>query len=109
MSRLQKLVPTLRRVGLSATISDPDAYRSWLAPDADMDLVDLVMGDPGAEPEQVEPAGRAGGVDEQPQLRRPPGQRRKNLPGLTVDRRGDGVDWKDHRRANAAIQLTTDN
>jgi ATP-dependent Lhr-like helicase len=51
MARLQKLAPALRRVGLSATISDPDAYRSWLAPDADMDLVDLVIGDPGAEPD----------------------------------------------------------
>src|SRR6059058_881621 len=51
MSRLQTLAPSLRRVGLSATISDPDAYRSWLAPDADMDLVDLVLGDPGAEPD----------------------------------------------------------
>ena len=50
MSRLQKLAPGVRRVGLSATISDPDAYRSWLAPDADIDLVDLVIGDPGAEP-----------------------------------------------------------
>ncbi|MGN6058848.1 MAG: ligase-associated DNA damage response DEXH box helicase [Sphingomicrobium sp.] len=51
MSRLQQLAPGLRRVGLSATISDPDAYRSWLAPDADMDLIDLVIGDPGAEPD----------------------------------------------------------
>ena len=51
MSRLQKLAPGLRRVGLSATISDPNAYRSWLAPDADMELVDLVIGDPGAEPD----------------------------------------------------------
>ncbi len=51
MSRLQALAPGLRRVGLSATISDPDAYRFWLAPDADMDLVDLVIGDPGAEPD----------------------------------------------------------
>ncbi len=51
MSRLQTLAPGLRRVGLSATISDPDAYRSWLAPDADMDLVDLVIGDPGADPD----------------------------------------------------------
>ena len=50
MSRLQKIAPALRRVGLSATISNPDAYRSWLAPDADMDEVDLVIGDPGAEP-----------------------------------------------------------
>ena len=51
MARLQKLAPSLRRVGLSATISDPDAYRSWLAPEADMDLVDVVIGDPGAEPD----------------------------------------------------------
>ncbi|MFL6746665.1 MAG: ligase-associated DNA damage response DEXH box helicase [Sphingomicrobium sp.] len=51
MSRLQALAPGLRRVGLSATISDPDAYRSWLAPDADMDAIDLVVGDPGAEPD----------------------------------------------------------
>jgi len=51
MSRLQALAPGLRRVGLSATISDPDAYRSWLAPDADMELVDLVLGDPGAQPD----------------------------------------------------------
>jgi ATP-dependent Lhr-like helicase len=51
MARLQKLAPGLRRVGLSATISDPDAYRGWLAPDADVELVDLVIGDPGAEPD----------------------------------------------------------
>ena len=51
MARLQTLAPGLRRVGLSATISDPDAYRSWLAPDADMELIDLVTGDPGAEPD----------------------------------------------------------
>src|SRR4051794_19229979 len=51
MSRLHKLAPALRRVGLSATISDPDAYRSWLAPDADIELVDLVVGDRGADPD----------------------------------------------------------
>jgi ATP-dependent helicase Lhr and Lhr-like helicase len=51
ISRLEALAPGLRRVGLSATISDPEAYRSWLAPDADMELVDLVLGDPGAEPD----------------------------------------------------------
>src|SRR5205085_9331525 len=51
MARLQKHAPALRRVGLSATISDPEAYRSWLAPDADMEEVDMVIGDPGAEPD----------------------------------------------------------
>ena len=50
IARLQALAPGLRRVGLSATISDPDAYRAWLAPDADDSQVDLVIGDPGAEP-----------------------------------------------------------
>ena len=51
MARLQVLAPGLRRVGLSATISDPEAYRGWLAPDADAELVALVEGDPGAEPD----------------------------------------------------------
>jgi len=51
LSRLQALSPNLRRVGLSATIADPDAYRSWLAPDADMDTVKLVEGERGAEPD----------------------------------------------------------
>jgi len=51
LARLQHLAPNVRRVGLSATIADPDAYRSWLAPDADIDAVRLVEGDPGAEPD----------------------------------------------------------
>jgi len=51
LSRLQALAPGLRRVGLSATVGDPDAYRSWLAPDADIDAVRLVQGDPGADPD----------------------------------------------------------
>ena len=49
MARLQRLAPGLRRVGLSATISDPEAYQGWLAPDADIETVDLVVGDAGAE------------------------------------------------------------
>ncbi len=51
LARLQTLAPRLRRVGLSATISDPEAYRGWLAPDGDIDAVRLVEGDPGAEPD----------------------------------------------------------
>jgi ATP-dependent helicase Lhr and Lhr-like helicase len=50
LSRLEKLAPGLRRVGLSATVADPDAYRAWLAPHGDMDMVDLVLGAPGAAP-----------------------------------------------------------
>ena len=50
MSRLAALSPGLRRVGLSATIADPEAYQGWLAPDADAASVRLVRGDAGAEP-----------------------------------------------------------
>jgi len=51
LARLQTLAPGLRRVGLSATVADPDAYRMWLAPHADEALVDLVRGEPGADPD----------------------------------------------------------
>jgi ATP-dependent Lhr-like helicase len=51
MARLQRLAPGLRRVGLSATVADPEAYQGWLAPHADADSVDVVIGDPGAEAE----------------------------------------------------------
>jgi len=51
MARLQALAPQLRRVGLSATIADPDSYRSWLGANGDPSLVDLITGDPGAEPD----------------------------------------------------------
>ena len=47
LARLQVLAPEMRRVALSATVADPDAYRAWLAPDGDIDTVDLVRGDPG--------------------------------------------------------------
>ena len=50
MARLQQIAPELRRVALSATVSDPDAYRAWLAPNGDIDAVTTVVGDPGAEP-----------------------------------------------------------
>ncbi|HEX8217487.1 MAG TPA: ligase-associated DNA damage response DEXH box helicase, partial [Allosphingosinicella sp.] len=51
MSRLQRFAPKLRRVGLSATVSDPEAYQGWLAADADAEGVDLVLGEPGAAAE----------------------------------------------------------
>jgi ATP-dependent Lhr-like helicase len=50
MARLQHFAPGLRRVALSATVADPDAYRAWLAPGGDIDAVAKVDGDPGAEP-----------------------------------------------------------
>jgi len=50
MARLQHFAPAMRRVALSATVADPDAYRAWLAPGGDIDAVAKVDGDPGAEP-----------------------------------------------------------
>jgi ATP-dependent Lhr-like helicase len=50
MARLQVINPGLRRVALSATVSDIDAYRAWLAPDGDIDTVTPVLGEPGADP-----------------------------------------------------------
>ncbi|HEX9955314.1 MAG TPA: ligase-associated DNA damage response DEXH box helicase [Allosphingosinicella sp.] len=51
LARLQTLSPGMRRVALSATVSDPEAYQGWLAPHADIETVDVVIGDPGAEAE----------------------------------------------------------
>jgi ATP-dependent helicase Lhr and Lhr-like helicase len=51
LARLQRLSPQMQRVGLSATISDPDAYRAWLAPYGDIDAVRLVEGEPAADPD----------------------------------------------------------
>ena len=51
MARLQKLAPDMRRVALSATVADPDAYRGWLSSDGDIDAVALVVGDAGAKAE----------------------------------------------------------
>jgi ATP-dependent Lhr-like helicase len=53
MARLERLAPEMRRVALSATVADPDAYRGWLSPDGDIDSVALVEGEPGA-PAQIE-------------------------------------------------------
>src|SRR3546814_101229 len=50
LSRLQSINPGLRRVALSATVADVDAYRAWLAPDGDIGAVTPVMGEAGAEP-----------------------------------------------------------
>ena len=51
MARLQAIAPGLRRVGLSATVADPDAYRAWLAPGGDINAVRAVAGEPGAAPD----------------------------------------------------------
>ena len=51
LSRLQSIRPTLRRVGLSATVAEPDAYRAWLAPGGRTQDVALIEGEPGAPPD----------------------------------------------------------
>ncbi|OWQ97731.1 ligase-associated DNA damage response DEXH box helicase [Sphingopyxis witflariensis] len=51
LARLQMIAQGLRRVGLSATIADTTAYRSWLAPGGDADTVTLVEGEAGADPD----------------------------------------------------------
>lgn len=56
IARLQQFAPTMRRVGLSATVDDPDMIRRWLSPadseDADpANAVRLVRGPPGPLPQ----------------------------------------------------------
>ena len=51
LARLQTIAPDLRRVALSATVADPDGYRGWLAPWGDIDAVELVQGEKGADPD----------------------------------------------------------
>ncbi|WP_295242283.1 ligase-associated DNA damage response DEXH box helicase [uncultured Brevundimonas sp.] len=48
LGRLQSFAPEMRRVGLSATIEDPDLIRGWLSPSPGVANVALVRGDPGA-------------------------------------------------------------
>jgi ATP-dependent Lhr-like helicase len=50
LARLQQFAPNLRRVGLSATVDDPDLIRDWLSPSRDVG-VDLVLGAGGTRPE----------------------------------------------------------
>ena len=51
LSRLQRIAPKLRRVGLSATVADPEAYQGWLAAHGDAETVAVVEGVSGAEPD----------------------------------------------------------
>ncbi|MBO6784921.1 MAG: DEAD/DEAH box helicase, partial [Alphaproteobacteria bacterium] len=50
LSRLHSLAPGLRRVGLSATVAEPERLRRWLSPTGHADGVRLVLGEDGAEP-----------------------------------------------------------
>ncbi len=49
LARLQGMCPDLRRVGLSATVDDPDAIARLLA--RHPDTCEIVMADPGPEPD----------------------------------------------------------
>jgi ATP-dependent Lhr-like helicase len=49
LSRVQGFAPEARRIGLSATVADPEALQSWLAPTGSKP-VPLVMGSAGAAP-----------------------------------------------------------
>ena len=57
LARLQAFAPAMRRVGLSATVNDPDMLRRWLAPQPSPshpsgreEMADLVLGAAGAPP-----------------------------------------------------------
>ncbi len=49
LARLQSFAPALRRVGLSATVDEPERLRGWLSPGAP-EAVRMVQGAPGATP-----------------------------------------------------------
>ena len=49
LSRLQAHAPDAIRIGLSATVADPDALRAWLVPSGS-EPAPLVLGRPGAKP-----------------------------------------------------------
>jgi len=49
LARLQTFAPTMRRVGLSATVDDPDQIRAWMTPTTAEDVT-LVRGSGGAAP-----------------------------------------------------------
>jgi ATP-dependent Lhr-like helicase len=49
MSRIATLAPEMHRIGLSATVADPDTLRAWLVPSG-RPPASLVMGQAGAPP-----------------------------------------------------------
>ena len=49
LARVQALAPEAIRIGLSATVADPDALRAWLVPTG-AEPAPLVLGQPGAKP-----------------------------------------------------------
>ena len=51
LARLQTIAPAMQRAALSATVADPEGFLAWLAPWGDIDAVELVEGEAGADPE----------------------------------------------------------
>lgn len=51
LTRLQRIAPGMQRAALSATLADPEAFRTWLAPGGAREQVALVEGEAGAPPE----------------------------------------------------------
>lgn len=51
LGRLARLTPTARRVGLSATVADPDAVAAYIAPGGDPGRVERINARAGAPPE----------------------------------------------------------
>ena len=51
LARISAVAPQVQRVGLSATLADPEAFRAWLAPHGRAEDVALVIGEEGADPE----------------------------------------------------------
>ena len=56
LARLHALAPQAQRVALSATLANPRDFQEWLAPQAaggtgEIAAADLVLGEPGADPE----------------------------------------------------------
>ncbi|WP_374470911.1 ligase-associated DNA damage response DEXH box helicase [Phenylobacterium sp.] len=50
LARLQQFAPNMRRVGLSATVDDPEVIKRWMAGPGGPGSIDLVLGPGGAEP-----------------------------------------------------------
>src|SRR5579863_3088485 len=50
LARLAKFAPDCRRIGLSATVDDPDLIRAWMSAGGGKGGVDLVLGQGGAPP-----------------------------------------------------------
>ncbi|MDZ4375578.1 MAG: ligase-associated DNA damage response DEXH box helicase [Phenylobacterium sp.] len=55
LARLQTLAPRMRRVGLSATVDDPDVIRTWMASHRSVDTI------PALSAGEVDPAQHGGG------------------------------------------------